>query len=91
MTTREHILVRGLVQGVGFRWFVRETAARLALSGWVRNAPDGSVEAEAEGPPASLRKFVAELRAGPASARVDEVAVREVPPKKDGAAFDIVS
>lgn len=82
-------MVCGLVQGVGFRWFVRETAERLALSGWVRNAPDGSVEAEAEGQPRSLAEFATALRQGPASARVDAVDVRGIPAKRDRADFEI--
>ena len=89
MTAREHFVVRGLVQGVGFRWFVRETAERLALSGWVRNAADGSVEAEAEGPARSLEEFAAALRQGPASARVDAVDVRRLPVKRDREDFEI--
>ena len=90
MTARMHLVVRGLVQGVGYRWFAREAAERCGVSGWVRNAHDGSVEAEAEGPPRAVERFVAELRAGPPFARVDEVAVREVPTKRDGAPFEIV-
>ena len=48
-----HVVVRGRVQGVGFRWFVREAARALGLAGWVRNRPDGSVEVAAEGDAAS--------------------------------------
>ena len=46
--------VRGMVQGVGFRWFVQREAARLGLDGWVANQVDGSVEVVAEGPDAAL-------------------------------------
>jgi acylphosphatase len=49
--------VRGRVQGVGFRWFVQENARHLELSGWVRNATDGSVELEVEGNEAAIARF----------------------------------
>ena len=68
--TRLRLVVEGRVQGVGFRWFVRECAARLGVSGWARNRDDGSVEIEAEGGDEVLGAFVAELRTGNALARV---------------------
>ncbi len=73
----------GLVQGVGFRWFVRERARRLALAGWVRNAPDGSVEVAASGTPESLAAFRRALLEGPPGARVDEL--RDLPAEGAGA------
>ena len=68
-------LVRGMVQGVGFRYFAFEVARTLGLSGYVRNLPDGRVEAWAEGEMASLDKLHGELLRGPAGARVAEVKV----------------
>lgn len=68
-----HVRVTGIVQGVGFRWFVREKARRLGLSGWVRNLPDGSVEVAASGQPGQLELLRGELRRGPNGARVDGV------------------
>ncbi len=65
--------VRGRVQGVGFRWFARESARRLGLAGWVRNCADGSVEAAASGPDEAIAQFLALLRRGPDGARVDDV------------------
>lgn len=65
-----HVRVTGVVQGVGFRWFVRERARRLGLSGWVRNRPDGSVEVFAEGDAARLELLRGELRRGPDGAAV---------------------
>lgn len=62
--------VRGGVQGVGYRRFAQREAQALALAGWVRNDPDGSVSGEAEGPPAALAAFRERLVAGPAFARV---------------------
>ncbi len=71
--TRLHLVVRGRVQGVGFRWFALETAESLGLTGWVRNREDGSVEAEAEGTTSALDEFEKRLRTGNPSARVDEI------------------
>ena len=65
-----HVRVRGRVQGVGFRWFVRETARRLGVSGWVRNDADGSVEVAAEGAGDAIREFRSRLLEGPAGASV---------------------
>jgi acylphosphatase len=67
------LLVRGLVQGVGFRWFTREAGRRCDLAGWVRNLPDGAVEIAASGDPESLHRFVAAVRHGPPGARVDRI------------------
>jgi acylphosphatase len=68
-----HVRVTGVVQGVGFRWFVRERARRLGLSGWVRNLPDGSVEVAASGDPHQLDLLRGELRRGPSGASVDGI------------------
>ena len=67
------VAVRGRVQGVGFRWFVRERARALGLAGWVRNRDDGSVEVLAEGDEPSLRQLRSLLRTGPSGAKVSEV------------------
>ena len=71
--TRLHVLVTGLVQGVGFRWHVREAARRLDLAGWVLNRPDGSVEVVAEGSDDAIAKLRATIEQGPRGARVDDV------------------
>ncbi|MFN2565948.1 MAG: acylphosphatase [Gemmatimonadaceae bacterium] len=68
-----HALVRGRVQGVGFRWFVRERARELGVRGWVRNRGDGSVEVEAEGELATIERLRELLRKGPPGARVSVV------------------
>jgi acylphosphatase len=75
--TRLHVLATGLVQGVGFRWFVRETARRLDLAGWVLNRPDGGVEVMAEGGAASVARLRAAIGDGPQGARVD--ALQDLP------------
>lgn len=71
--TMLHVVVRGRVQGVGFRWFVRERARSLGVSGWVRNDADGSVEVYAVGSPVELEKFRRMLEQGPPAADVDVV------------------
>jgi acylphosphatase len=71
--TRRHVIFRGRVQGVGFRWSAKETADSLGLAGWVRNLRDGSVEAEIEGTPDALDAFERRMRTGCPSARVDEI------------------
>jgi len=70
---RVHVVVSGEVQGVGFRWFVRQKARALGVHGWVRNRVDGCVETEAEGSADALAAFLAAVREGPSRARVDQV------------------
>lgn len=64
-SARLHAIVEGQVQGVGFRYFVQETAVSLGLVGWVRNRWDGSVEVAAEGERLALEKLLAALYKGP--------------------------
>src|ERR1700731_4918817 len=73
-------IVRGRVQGVGFRWFVEREAHILGVAGWVRNNADGGVEVLARGSGDQLLPFRSALRAGPRAARVDEVEELEVKP-----------
>lgn len=68
-----HVAVRGRVQGVGFRWFVRERARVLGLSGWVRNVADGSVEVFAVGPTGELTRLRRLIEQGPPAALVEQV------------------
>jgi len=68
-----YVVVRGKVQGVGFRWFVRERARALGLSGWVQNRDDGSVEVLAHGDEAALGQLRSLLGSGPSGARVTVV------------------
>jgi acylphosphatase len=68
-----HVLIRGTVQGVGFRYWTRRTATARGLEGWVRNRRDGSVEAVFAGPEQAVAEMIALCRRGPASARVDAV------------------
>ena len=80
-------LVRGRVQGVGFRWFVIREAARLALTGWTRNLPDGSVEVVAAGEEGALEALHGRLAEGPPASRVTQVETTP-PPGDDLDALD---
>ena len=73
------LTIRGRVQGVGFRWHVREAARRASVAGWVRNCPDGSVEVLVAGDPAAVDRVVEAARTGPPAARVDAVEVQPEP------------
>jgi acylphosphatase len=77
---RVAFVVRGRVQGVGYRWFAQQSAASLGIAGFVRNERDGRVAGEAEGEEDTVAAFVAALRCGPLHARVDEVATSALPP-----------
>ena len=72
-------LVRGAVQGVGFRWFVMREAHRLSMRGWVSNLADGSVEVVADGPAVLLADLERALTQGPTAARVSGVEKADVP------------
>lgn len=89
MTTRRYLL-GGLVQGVGFRWFVHRHAARLRLRGWAQNLSDGRVEVVAEGSDETLAELELLLRQGPSQAQVDAVEITDLPPTAVGrSGFDI--
>lgn len=77
---RQRVVVHGRVQGVFFRDACRQQAASHEVAGWVRNRPDGSVEAVFEGEPPAVEAMTQWCRGGPASARVEHVEVVEEPP-----------
>jgi acylphosphatase len=89
MRVRRRFVITGRVQGVGFRWFVHDAAEREGVGGWVRNLPDGRVEAEIEGEIAAVDRVDAALRRGPASSRVDHVGVDEQAPQGRTTGFSI--
>jgi acylphosphatase len=70
-----HIIVQGMVQGVGFRYFVWRQATKLSLSGFVRNLYDGDVEIEAYGDRSLLEVLIKELKVGPRSAYVKDLRI----------------
>lgn len=70
---RLHVVVRGRVQGVGFRWFVREAGRRLDLAGWVLNRPDGGVEVAADGSASAIDALRRALEQGPDHAQVEQL------------------
>ncbi len=86
---RLHAIVEGHVQGVGFRYFVQDTALALRLKGWVRNRWDGSVEVLAEGERLNLEKLLAALQRGPRAARVTRLTHEWQTPTNEFASFSI--
>ncbi|MHB1937122.1 MAG: acylphosphatase [Acidobacteriaceae bacterium] len=74
-----HFIVKGRVQGVGFRWFVQREAFELGLRGWVRNTADGDVEVLAAANEEQLRKLRAALKRGSRGSRVDAIEERQRP------------
>ncbi len=85
---RRRVVVSGQVQGVFFRDTCRREAARHGVSGWVRNCPDGTVEAVFEGPEDSVSAMVAWARRGPAQAVVDDVRTSDETPE-GGTGFSV--
>jgi acylphosphatase len=82
-------LIGGEVQGVGFRFFAQRAAARHQVTGYVRNLPDGRVEALAEGPTENVEAFKHELAAGPAHAHVENLEELNVEPTGSYSTFRI--
>ena len=89
MRVRRRFVVTGRVHGVGFRWFTHDAATREGVDGWVRNLPDGRVEAEIEGDIEAVDRVEAALRRGPSTSRVDEVDVDERAPVGRRTGFSI--
>ena len=87
---RIRVIVSGVVQGVGFRFFTKYLAGRFELNGFVRNREDGRVELEAQGSEGALSAFLEELESSPPrSAHVSGVEVEEIPPEEDLDGFRI--
>ena len=73
MTLARKYYIKGVVQGVGFRFFVQRSAAKHQIRGFVRNLPDGRVEVYAESGEEAVKRFYEDLLTGPAYSRVDEI------------------
>jgi acylphosphatase len=80
MLIARRYVIAGRVQGVGFRFFAEAAALREGVHGWVRNLPDGRVEARLEGDAEAIERVEAALRRGPPSSRVDDVSVEDQAP-----------
>jgi acylphosphatase len=89
MRGARRFVVSGRVQGVGFRYFIQDTARREGITGYVRNLSDGRVEAVAEGDDESLRRLEVALRRGPSHARVEGVDVDVIPSTGTFLGFDV--
>ena len=79
-----HIRVTGLVQGVFFRAWAQGQARELGVSGWIRNCPDGSIEAHLTGHEDAVTRMIERMRKGPSNARVDDVEIEESEPGEPG-------
>lgn len=89
MRVARRFLIGGRVQGVGFRYFARDTALREGVTGWVRNLADGRVEALVEGDSEAVTRVERAFRSGPRGARIDTVLVDTEEPSGVHATFTI--
>jgi acylphosphatase len=89
MNAAAEIIVHGRVQGVGFRYSARAKALDLGVCGWVKNRPDGTVEAYAEGSSEAVALFTAWLKKGPPGSRVSAAAITSRPFTGKFKSFDI--
>lgn len=89
--TRARVLVRGIVQGVNYRWFTQRRASELGLTGYVRNAPDGSVQVLVEGEREKIEQLLDALRVGPSAAVVESVNVEWHAPSGEFERFEVRS
>jgi acylphosphatase len=86
---RVAVKIKGMVQGVGFRYFTIRTARSLDLTGWVRNRPDGAVEAVLEGPRAEVESALSALRQGPSGSRVDRLDIEHLDYRDEFDGFEV--
>jgi acylphosphatase len=82
-------VIRGWVQGVGYRYFTQRVAERLGVRGFVRNLPSGEVEVQAEADDATLQQFKQELRRGPRMAQVDDILESDIELSASYSSFSI--
>jgi acylphosphatase len=91
-----HVVIRGRVQGVGYRAFAEYMALEHGLQGWVRNRRDGSVEAVLAGPGSAVEAMIEACRRGPPGARIDAIDEREAQPdllqrRRPGEMFSVLA
>ena len=86
---RAHIIVKGFVHGVLFRWNTKNIALELGLKGFVRNLPDGSVEVVAEGSEEKIKNLIEFRKTGPRAAKVENVEIKFEKPKNEFGGFEI--
>ena len=86
----KHFLVRGRVQGVGFRVFTLQKAIQLGIRGWVRNLVDGRVEILAFGPEGALSRFAREIQKGPQRSTVEDLSESDFSATMDFSGFKIL-
>jgi acylphosphatase len=96
MNVTRHVVIRGRVQGVGYRAFVEYAALEQGLEGWVRNRRDGSVEAVVAGPADAVAQMLETCRRGPPGARVEALdardgSVAELRQRRAGERFSVLS
>lgn len=84
-----HIIVQGMVQGVGFRYFVQRQAMKLNLTGYVRNLYNGDVEIVAEGERSLIEEFIKEVKVGPRTAYVKDLKIEWKEPQNKHKGFDV--
>ena len=89
MKSSVHIVASGMVQGVGFRYFIHHHARQLGLTGWVRNLPNGDVEIQAEGNREFVESLVTYARRGPRLAVVSNVRLEWKEPSSQFTSFEI--
>ena len=81
MDTAAHIVVKGFVQGIGFRYFVYTNAEKLSLTGYTRNLFNGDVEIEVEGDRSMIEELIKIVKVGPRSAHVSDITIEWTEPK----------
>lgn len=87
---RVHIIVKGVVQMVGFRYFTLDLAREYGVTGFVRNRPDGTVDLEAEGKDDIVKAFIHELRVGPRAAHITGFEIEELEPGGEYDSFRVL-
>ncbi|WP_103664639.1 acylphosphatase [Gracilimonas amylolytica] len=87
---KKHIYITGRVQGVGFRHFTRKNADKLGITGWVKNLPDGRVEAVFQGTEEHVKELISRCKKGPISSYVQDIEVSEIENTQDHRSFEVI-